>query len=41
MHEYVCLQCGRFFQGDEKRRSINTCEECEEDEGDPDKRMKV
>ncbi|KEO82909.1 hypothetical protein EL26_12490 [Tumebacillus flagellatus] len=27
--EYVCLDCGGFFEGDEIRRSQNRCESCE------------
>ena len=37
--EYVCLDCGGFFEGDEIRRSQNRCESCEgskstEEQGD-------
>jgi len=28
--EYVCLECGHFYEGDEIRRSKNRCETCEE-----------
>jgi len=28
--EFVCLECGGFFEGDEIRRSKNRCETCED-----------
>jgi DNA-directed RNA polymerase subunit RPC12/RpoP len=40
MHQYVCLDCGRFFEGDERRRLKNKCEECEAEQEEPDKRFR-
>jgi DNA-directed RNA polymerase subunit RPC12/RpoP len=28
---YICLSCGQFHQGDEERRIVNRCEDCEEE----------